>query len=52
MRATQSTTYALRSLCFGTSDVLVVFRVVRIDVDGSVILAWKLLNKYSLPRLQ
>jgi hypothetical protein len=33
------------------TDVLVAFRVVRKDTDGSVIIAWKLLKKYSAPKL-
>ena len=45
-------TYALRSINYGNSDVLVVFRVVRKDFDGSVVLLWKLLEKYPKPSLQ
>ncbi len=44
-------TYLLRSIDFSTSDVLVVFKIVRKDTDGSVILAWKLLKKYPVPEL-
>lgn len=44
-------TYLLRSIDYSTSDVLVAFRVVRKDSDGSVILAWKLLKKYAVPKL-
>jgi hypothetical protein len=44
-------TYALRSIDYETSDVLVAFRVVRKDSDGSVVLLWKLLKKYSKPSL-
>ena len=44
-------TYLLRSVVYDKSDVLVAFRVVRIDQDESVILAWKLLKKYSTPTL-
>ena len=46
-----NTTYALRSINYDTSDVLVGFRVVRQDMDGSVIIAWKLLQKYPVPKL-
>jgi hypothetical protein len=45
-------TYALRSVNYDSSDVLVVFRVVRKDFDGSVVLLWKLLEKYPKPALQ
>ena len=45
-------TYALRSVNYETSDVLVVFRVVRKDADGSVVLLWKLLRKYPKPSLE
>ncbi|MEK6283404.1 MAG: hypothetical protein AABN95_23880 [Acidobacteriota bacterium] len=41
----------LRSIGYRASDVLVAFKVVRQDTDGSVILAWKLLKKYPVPTL-
>ena len=44
-------TYLLRSIGYRVSDVLVAFKVVRKDTDGSVILAWKLLKKYPVPTL-
>jgi hypothetical protein len=44
-------TYALRSIDYGRSDVLVVLRVVRQDVDGSLILAWKLVKSFPKPEL-
>jgi hypothetical protein len=44
-------TYILRSIDYSESDVLVAFRVVRRDTDGSVIIAWKLLRKYAVPQL-
>jgi hypothetical protein len=44
-------TYALRSVNYHDSDVLVVFRVVRKDADGSVTLVWKMLEKYPKPSL-
>src|SRR5215475_7078521 len=43
------TTYALRSLDFDVSDVLVAFRVIRQDQDGSVVLLWKTLKKFPVP---
>lgn len=44
-------TYVLRSVNYHASDVLVAFRVVRIDNDDSVIILWKLLKKYPTPYL-
>ena len=52
LRAASNRTYALRSIVYGESDVLVAFRVVRKDEDGSVVLLWKLLGKYAKPSLQ
>ncbi len=43
--------YLLRSISYGDSDVLVAINVARRDSDGSVIIAWKLLEKYSTPAL-
>ena len=45
-------TYAVRSVDYGGSDVLVAFRVVRKDADGSVVLVWKLLKKFPKPDLE
>lgn len=45
-------TYALRSVNYGYSDVLVAFRVVRRDTDGSVVLLWKILKRYPKPALE
>ncbi|MEW6210413.1 MAG: hypothetical protein AB1631_18745 [Acidobacteriota bacterium] len=44
--------YILRSIDYETSDVLVAFRVIREDSDGSVTLLWKRLKKFSTPRLE
>ena len=44
-------TYLVRSISFGRSDVLVGLKVLRKDSDGSVIIAWKLLHRYSVPQL-
>ena len=49
--AAVNTTYALRSINYRVSDVLVVFRVTRQDTDGSLILVWKILRKYPVPQL-
>ena len=51
LRAEVGATYALRSIVFGDSDVLVAFNVVRKDSDGSLIIAWKLLQKFPKPEL-
>ena len=51
LEAAVNTTYALRSVNYRVSDVLVVFRVTRQDTDGSLILVWKILRKYPVPQL-
>ena len=47
--AFENWTYLLRSISYGRSDVLVAFRVVRKDGNGSMIIAWKLLKQYRVP---
>jgi hypothetical protein len=47
-----NSTYLVRSINYRTSDVLVAFKVVRIDADGSAVLLWKLLKKYETPNLK
>jgi len=42
-----NTTYLLRSISYGESDVLVAFCVVRQDPDASVTIAWKLLKRFD-----
>ncbi len=44
-----NSTYLLRSISYGRSDLLVAYRVTRQDSDGSVILAWKLLKQWKRP---
>ena len=44
-------TYALRSIDYDRSDLLVAFKIVRQD-DDSLTLAWKMLKKYPTPRLE
>ena len=39
-------TYALRSVNFGTSDVLVAFRIVGAEDDGSLTIAWKMIKQF------
>jgi len=51
LRMGVNTTYLVRSVDYDTSDVLVAFRVVRVDTDGSAIILWKLLKTYSVPKL-
>lgn len=46
-----NTTYVLRSINYSESDVLVAFKVIGKDLDGSVTLLWKLLKKYPKPEL-
>jgi hypothetical protein len=45
-------TYALRSITYRGSDVLVAFRIVRQDSDGSLIIAWKMLKDFPTPILE
>lgn len=47
-----NTTYALRSIDYDTSDVLVVFRVIRQDADGSQVLLWKKLKTFPVPNAE
>jgi hypothetical protein len=49
--ASLNTTYALRSVDYGVSDLLVAFRVTRKDADGSLTLVWTILKKFSVPQL-
>lgn len=43
-------TYALRSISYDRSDALVALQVVRKDDDGSVVLIWKTLKKFTAPK--
>lgn len=45
-------TYVVRSINYAESDVLVAFRIVRKDSDGSIVLLWKLLEEFPKPQLQ
>jgi hypothetical protein len=49
--ATVNMTYALRSVSYRESDVLVAFRAIRQDTDGSVVLLWKILKRFQKPQL-
>lgn len=45
-------TYLVRSIdYYAKENVLVAFRIVRKDTDGSIIIAWKILRKYSTPEV-
>lgn len=44
-------TYIVRSISYERFDVLVAFRVVRKDTDGSLILLWKKLKEFPTPFL-
>jgi hypothetical protein len=48
----ENTTYALRSIAYGRSDLLVTVRVVKKNDDGSVLLLWKRIDKLSKPKLK
>lgn len=50
--ASVNKTYVLRSINYEQADVLAAFRVVRRDVDGSVIIAWKILKRFPVPHLE
>ena len=50
--ASVDTTYVVRSISYERSDVLVAFRVVRRDADGSLIIIWKMLKKYPVTHLE
>lgn len=41
-------TFALRSISFDYADILVAFRIVRAEKDGSLILAWKKLKNFPV----
>jgi hypothetical protein len=43
--------YLLRSISYHRSDLLVAFRVVSQDADGSVVILWKILKKFQVPEL-
>ena len=47
-----NTTYVLRSVNYGRSDLLVAFRAVRQDTNGSLIVLWKKLKSYKAPKLK
>lgn len=50
-KAKLNSTYVLRSIDYGVSDVLVALQVVREDADGSLILTWRMLREFPKPQL-
>jgi len=52
VRVKKKRTYLLRSISYGGSDLLVAFRVIRQDADGSVVLLWKILKRSPVPELK
>jgi hypothetical protein len=42
--------YLLRSIGYSVSDLLVAFRIVSQDDDGSVVIVWKILKKFPVPQ--
>ena len=44
--------YALRAISFDEADILVVFQVLRKDIDGSLILLWKRIESFDKPVIQ
>jgi len=51
VKAEVGMTYVLRSISYDRSDLLVALKLVRQDTDGSLIVAWKLLQKFPKPEL-
>lgn len=47
-----SNTYLLRSISHDRSDIVTTFRIVRQDTDGSIILAFKVLKKFTAPKME
>ncbi|HEV7859340.1 MAG TPA: hypothetical protein VGO91_12030 [Pyrinomonadaceae bacterium] len=48
----QNMTYALRSIAYDRSDLLVAFRMLRRETDGSVLILWKRIEKFPTPKLK
>ncbi len=44
-------TYGMRSVLYKKADVVIVFRVVRKETDGSLYLLWKEMKSYPAPKL-
>ncbi len=52
MIALPKMTYALRSIAYNRSDILIAFRVIRKDDDGSLIILWKKLQEFRPVKLK
>jgi hypothetical protein len=50
--AAVNVTYALRSINYNNSDVIVAFRTIRQDSDGSMVFLWKILKRFPKPALE
>jgi hypothetical protein len=48
----QDSTYLVRAINYDDSDVLVAFRVVEVESDGTALILWKLLKRYSTPQVE
>ena len=44
--------YVLRAISFDHADVLVSFRISRMDTDGSIIIQWKMLENFDKPTFE
>jgi hypothetical protein len=51
VRVKRKNSYLLRSISYRASDLLVAFRIVTQDDDGSVVIVWKILKKFPVPQL-
>ena len=47
-----NSTYLLRSISYGRSDLLIGFRITRQENDGSISILWKLLKQYWRPTFE
>ena len=52
LNAVLNHTYLVRSIVYKTSDLLVAFRIVRINDDGGLTIAWKILKEFGPPELK
>lgn len=44
--------YVLRSISFGSADILVAFKIYRKDADGSLIIFWKNIKDFETPNIE
>ncbi len=44
--------YVLRAISFDDADVLVALKIHWKDTDGSLIISWKLIENFEIPRLE